>query len=73
MIDGPEGLGALDEHIQREARYAATGRRTARTRSRVPYDALVDAGHLPLVTALWAMDRGPATYEALVARRAFAR
>jgi RNA-directed DNA polymerase len=70
MIDGPEGLQILDEHVQREARYVATGRRTARTRRTVPYDALVGAGHVPLVTAYWAMDEGPATYEALVARRA---
>jgi len=70
MIDGPEGLRALDEHVQREARYVATGRRTARTRRTVPYDAVVGAGHVPLVTAYWAMDEGQATYEALVARRA---
>ena len=70
MIDGPEGLQTLDEHVQREARYVATGRRTARTRRTVPYDALVGAGHVPLVTAYWAMDEGQGTYEALVARRA---
>ena len=70
MINGPEGLQALDDHLQREARYAATGRRTARTRQHVPYDTLVAAGHVPLVTAFWAMDQGPATYEALVQRRA---
>ena len=70
MIDGPEGLQALDEHVQREARYAATGRRTARTRRHVPYETLVAAGHVPLVTAFWAMDQGAATYEALVHRRA---
>ncbi|HEV2759855.1 MAG TPA: reverse transcriptase domain-containing protein [Acidimicrobiales bacterium] len=70
MIGGPEGLQALDEHVQREARYAATGRRTARTRQYVPYETLVGAGHVPLVTAYWAMDEGPATYEALVRRRA---
>ena len=70
MIDGPDGLPALDEHVQREARYVATGRRTARTRRIVPYDVLTGAGHLPLVTAFWAMDEGQAAYEALVARRA---
>lgn len=70
MLDSPAGLQALDEHMQREARYAATGRRTGRTRRMVPYDALVGAGHLPLVTAFWAMDEGPAAYEALVTRRA---
>ncbi|CAA9244360.1 MAG: hypothetical protein AVDCRST_MAG10-1856 [uncultured Acidimicrobiales bacterium] len=70
MIDGPEGLDALDEHVRREARYAVTGRRTARTRQCVPYESLVAAGHVPLVTAFWAMDQGPATYEALVSRRA---
>jgi hypothetical protein len=70
MLDRPDGLVALDEHVQREARYAATGRRTARTRRTVPYDTLAGAGHLPLVTAYWAVHEGPAAYEALVARRA---
>lgn len=36
MLDGPEGLVALDEHVQREARYAATGSRTPRTRGAHP-------------------------------------
>ena len=31
---------------------------------------LVEAGHVPLVTAFWAMQQGPATYEGLVTRRA---
>jgi hypothetical protein len=70
MLDGPDGLEPLDAHVQREARYAATGRRTARTRRTIPYSTLVDAGHLPLVPAYWAMRQGTATYEALVARRA---
>lgn len=70
LLDGPHGLAALDTHVRREARYAATGRRTARTRRAVPYEALVDAGHVPLVTAFWAVHHGPATYEGLVARRA---
>jgi RNA-directed DNA polymerase len=69
MLDGPQGLVALDAHVQREARYAATGRRTARTRRYVPYDALVAAGHVPLVTAFWAGREGPAAYEELVLRR----
>lgn len=30
MLDGPEGLAALDAHVQREARNVAIGRRTAR-------------------------------------------
>ena len=70
ILDGADGLDALDGHVQREARYAATGRRTARARGTVPYDALVHAGYVPLVHAFWAMQQGPATYEALVARRA---
>jgi hypothetical protein len=70
MLDGPGDLEALDAHVQREARYGATGRRTARTRRSLPYAALVDAGHVPLVTAFWAMRQGPATYEGLVTRRA---
>jgi hypothetical protein len=69
MLDGPAGLAALDAHLQREARYAATGGRTARSRTLVPYRALVEAGHLPLVPAYWAVQEGPAAYEALVARR----
>lgn len=70
MLDGPQGLAALDAHVQREARYAATGRRNPRTRRRVPYDALVTAGHVPLVTAFWAAREGPAAYDELVRRRA---
>lgn len=70
MLDGAGGLAALDAHVQREARYAATGRRTARTRRLVPYEALVAAGHVPLVTAFWAVREGPAAYEELVSRRA---
>ena len=70
MLDGDHGLAALDEHVRREARYAATGRRTARTRRAVPYEALAGAGHVPLVTAFWAVREGPPAYEALVARRA---
>jgi RNA-directed DNA polymerase len=70
MLDGPQGLVALDAHVQREARYVATGRRTARTRRRVPYDTLVAAGHVPLVTAFWAARQGHAAYLDLVSRRA---
>ena len=69
LLDGPAGLEPLDAHVQREARYAATGRRTARTRQAVPYADLVAAGHLPLVPAYWALRDGPAAYQALVARR----
>ncbi|MGI8984104.1 MAG: reverse transcriptase domain-containing protein [Acidimicrobiales bacterium] len=70
MLHGADGLAALDAHIQREARYAATGRRTARSRRLVPYDALVAAGHLPLVTAFWAGREGPEAYQELIDRRA---
>lgn len=69
MLGGPDGLPALDAHLQREARYAATGGRTARSRTLVPYPVLVDAGHLPLVAAYWAVHEGPAAYDALVTRR----
>ena len=70
MLDRPDSLGPLDEHVQREARYAGTGRRTARARALLPYDALVEAGHLPLVTAYWALRESVDGYDALVARRA---
>ena len=70
MLHGPHGLVALDAHIQREARYAATGRRNPRSRRQVPYDALVAGGHVPLVTAFWAVREGRAAYEELVGRRA---
>jgi hypothetical protein len=73
MLDGDHGLAALDEHVRREARYAATGRRTARTRRAVPYEALAGAGHVPLVTAFWAVREGRRAYEALVTRRALLR
>ena len=69
MLDHPDDLGPLDEHVQREARYAATGRRTGRARRQVGYQSLVDAGHLPLVAAYWALHEGPDAYDALVARR----
>ena len=69
VLERPDGLDLLDAHLQREARYAATGRRTARARSLFPYSTLVEAGHLPLVKAYWAVHQDPATYDALVARR----
>ena len=70
LLDVADDLVHLDHHVQREARYAATGRRRARTQRAVPYAALRDAGYLPLVTAYWAAKRGPAEYDELVARRA---
>jgi hypothetical protein len=70
MLDHPAPLQPLDAHIQREARYAATGRRTERARRTMPYSALVEAGHVPLLTAFWAMRAGAETYDALVERRA---
>ena len=69
LLDRPDQLGRLDEHVQREARYAATGRRTPRARALVPYAALVEAGHLPLVSAYWALRAGPAEYDDVVRRR----
>ena len=69
LLGGPAGLHALDEHVQREARYAATGRRRARTHRLVPYAALAGAGHLPLVAAYWAVRDGDGAYDALVTRR----
>ena len=69
VLERPDGLDLLDAHLQREARYAATGRRTARARSLFPYSTLAEAGHLPLVKAYWAVHQDPATYDALVARR----
>jgi hypothetical protein len=68
MLERPERLRPLDAHVQREARYAATGRRTARTRRLVPYSMLVGAGHLPLVATWWAMREGG--YDEVVATRA---
>jgi hypothetical protein len=69
VLGGADGLANLDAHVQREARYAATGKRTASAQRRIPYDALVDAGHLPLVSAYWAARDGSSAYDALVARR----
>ena len=69
LLGGPGQLTALDQHVQREARYAATGRRTPSTRRLVPYPALVEAGHLPLVAAYWAMREGGGAYEGLVTGR----
>ena len=70
MLEDPSALASLDEHLQREARYAATGRRTGRALALVPYSSLTEAGHLPLVAAYWAMREGVPSYETLVARRA---
>ena len=69
MLGDSTGLGELDHHLHREVRYAATGRRTSRARGLVPYAALRDAGHLPLVTAFWAIRDGSEVYDALVASR----
>ena len=69
MLDDPRGLERLDHHVQREIRYAATGRRTASARSRLPYSVMHDAGYLPLVTSFWSLQQGTATYDALVASR----
>lgn len=69
VLDTPGSLPVLDAHVQREARYAATGRRTPATRSAVPYRALTAAGHLPLVAAYWAWRDGTHAYDGLVARR----
>jgi hypothetical protein len=66
MLDGPRGLDRLDHHIQREVRYAATGRRTAETHRRVPYQRLIDAGYLPLVAAFWELRQRSGAYDALV-------
>jgi RNA-directed DNA polymerase len=71
MLNSPDDLHPLDAHVQREARYAATGRRTERARRLLPYPALVEAGHLPLVPAFWTLhEEGVPAYDALVARRA---
>ena len=69
MLHRADALERLDAHVQREARFAATGRRTARARTLVPYSALTEAGYLPLVTAFWATVEGPATYARLIDRR----
>ncbi len=69
LLDHADGLDALDSHVQREARYAATGLRTDRARRLVPYEALTEAGLLPLVSAYWALHREPERYDGLVARR----
>ncbi len=69
LLDRCDELEVLDEWLLREARYAATGMRTGRARRLVPYEALVGAGHYPLVAAYWTMRREPATYDSAVARR----
>ncbi len=69
LLDRPDGLPGLDGHVQREARYAATGRRTARARQVVPHPALTEAGLLPLVAAYWALREDPQGYDRLVTRR----
>jgi hypothetical protein len=69
MLSTCDRLDELDQHVQREARFAATSKRTARSRTLVPYRILLDAGHLPLVAAFWAMHRDTTAYDALVFRR----
>ncbi|MEY2570434.1 MAG: RNA-directed polymerase [Acidimicrobiaceae bacterium] len=69
MLDDPTPLGQLDAHVQREARYAATGKRTPRARATVAYGALTEAGHVPLVAAYWAMRDSTSSYNALIERR----
>jgi hypothetical protein len=70
MLDRPDRLQPLDEHLRREARYAATGRRTAWARRTLPYSTLVGAGHLPLASAFWALQGDAGDYDALVRDRA---
>jgi hypothetical protein len=69
LLQQPAALHSLDEHLQREARYVATGLRTGRARGMFPYAALVEAGYLPLVTAYWALRQDPPSYQALVSQR----
>jgi hypothetical protein len=69
MLDRPDALAGLDAHVQREARYAATGRRNGRARALVPYAMLAEAGYLPLVTAFWAQREGAAAYDQLLTAR----
>ncbi len=69
LLERPEQLRALDEHVQREARYVATGRRSGRARAMVPYPELVQAGHLPLVAAYWALREDASSYRRLVSQR----
>jgi hypothetical protein len=69
MLDRPDALAGLDAHVQREARYATTGRRNGRARALVPYSMLAEAGLLPLVTAYWAQREGAAAYDQLVTTR----
>jgi hypothetical protein len=69
LLDRPDLLAVLDDHVRREARYVATGRRTARTKRLVPHSALLEAGHFPLVAAYWAIRGQRSAYDALVARR----
>lgn len=69
MLSVDSTLAALDAHVQREARYAATGRRTPSARAAVPYSELTDAGYLPLVPAYWAWHESVEGYDDLVRRR----
>jgi hypothetical protein len=69
LLDGDDTLARLDDHLVREVRYAATGRRTASARRLLPYRRLVERGYLPLVTAFWALRSGGDAYNALIARR----
>ena len=69
MLTGVDGLSELDAHVQREARYATSGRRDGRAHRRVPYSALAAGGYLPLVSSYWAMQEGVAAYDTLVSRR----
>lgn len=69
MLTTDRTLSRLDAHVQREARFATTGRRTASTRSAVPYLALTEAGYLPLVSAYWARRDGVDTYDRVVGVR----
>jgi hypothetical protein len=69
MLGDPSQLSSLDHHLQRELRYAATGRRTGRARALVPYTTIAEAGYLPLVAAYWARREGAPAYDALVGAR----
>ena len=69
LLGRDDELARLDGWLLREARYAATGRRTAAACRRIPYDQAAEAGYLPLVAAYWTIRRDPSGYDALVVRR----
>lgn len=63
-------LSELDRLVQDKIRFAATGSHRAHANRALSYEALTEAGYIPLVSAYWAFRDSPEAYAEMIARRA---